>query len=67
MACEKCPVCQVSINKDVVQFSFGKPGTRDRLWARVCQYVEKQKPGCINKSKDFTHSPKEVDFYYEEL
>ncbi len=43
-----CPVCNVSITEDgQVNFSTGSPGTRARLYARVCNYV--QKPGCINQ------------------
>ena len=42
-----CPVCGVSINEDgQVNFAAGSPGTRSRLYARVCHYA--QKPGCIN-------------------
>ena len=43
-----CPVCNVSITADnQVHFSNGSPGTRARLYARVCQYT--QKPGCVNQ------------------
>ena len=46
-----CPVCNVSITADdQVNFSNGRPGTRARLYARVCQYA--QKPGCINQSSE---------------
>ncbi len=45
-----CPVCGVKIVKmignDRVLFSYGSPGTREKLWQRVCQYV--QKSDCIN-------------------
>ncbi len=45
---EICPVCGVSITEDgQVNFSTGSPGTRARLYARVCHYT--QKPGCINQ------------------
>lgn len=44
--CEICPVCQVTIEGDSVKFSCGKPGTRERLWARVCQYAKQN--GCTN-------------------
>jgi len=43
-----CPVCGVSILGDEVQFSSGAPGTRARLYARVCQYTSK--PECINRN-----------------
>ncbi|MCU0570568.1 MAG: hypothetical protein MUF49_28835 [Oculatellaceae cyanobacterium Prado106] len=46
-----CPVCQVKIVKviggDRVIFSVGPAGTREILWKKVCQHV--QKAGCINK------------------
>jgi hypothetical protein len=46
-----CPACSVKILKaiggDRVMFSAGPPGTREILWARVCQHAKK--PGCINK------------------
>lgn len=43
-----CPVCGVSITEDgQVNFSNGTPGTRARLYARVCQYAKK--PECINQ------------------
>lgn len=45
-----CPICHVAIVNDVVHFSNGNPGTRARLYARVCQYA-KQK-GCINQDAD---------------
>ena len=46
MATETCSVCGVEIEGDLVKFSYGKPGSRDRLRARVCVYAKK--PGCIN-------------------
>jgi hypothetical protein len=46
-AAQTCPVCGVTITHNVVRFSSGDPGTRARLYARVCRYV--QKPGCINQ------------------
>lgn len=57
--CQTCPVCGVRVvldeqdpSRDQVLFSFGKPGTRGKLWARVCNYIQKDKDkreGCINK------------------
>lgn len=42
-----CPACGVRITDDgEVLFSVGKPGTKERLYARVCQFSKK--PGCIN-------------------
>lgn len=50
---ETCPVCGVKImtgivGGDRVMFSAGPPGTRSKLYARVCRYVDKA--GCINKA-----------------
>lgn len=46
-----CTVCQVRIQclpqGDRVYFSYGPPGTRLKLWQRVCQHVDKA--GCINR------------------
>jgi hypothetical protein len=49
---QTCSVCGVKIlagivGGDRVIFSAGPPGTRAKLYARVCRYVNK--PGCINK------------------
>ena len=46
MATETCSACGVEIEGDLVKFSYGKPGSRDRLRARVCIYAKR--PGCIN-------------------
>ena len=46
-----CPICKISITEDgQVKFSTGSPGTRARLYARVCQYA--RKPGCINQDAE---------------
>ena len=46
-----CPVCSIAITEDgQVNFSTGNPGTRARLYARVCQYA--RKPGCINQESE---------------
>ncbi|MGK7933831.1 MAG: hypothetical protein AB4041_20710 [Microcystaceae cyanobacterium] len=59
---ETCPVCGVKIeNGDKVIFSSGPAGTRARLWARVCNYVEK--PDCINKDTDGIGEIGENDYY----
>ncbi|MBF2034514.1 MAG: hypothetical protein IGR92_03300 [Leptolyngbyaceae cyanobacterium T60_A2020_046] len=62
---QTCPVCGVKImtgvvGGDRVMFSAGPPGTRARLWARVCQYVEKA--GCINPQGG-AQAPAKADFY----
>lgn len=56
---KQCPVCQVKIGpRGTVYFSHGKPGTKARLYARVCQYASI--PGCIN---DFEGEISENDTY----
>jgi hypothetical protein len=51
---QTCPVCGVRIEAaasgDRVYFSYGPPGTRAKLWSRVCQYA--QKPACINGDRE---------------
>ncbi len=61
---EICPVCRVKIetgNGDKVIFSSGSPGTRAKLWARVCQYVKK--PGCINQEQEAIGTISANDYY----
>ena len=61
MTCESCPVCGVKIKEDSVMFSYGKPGSRERLYARVCRYA-KDRDNCINQEhSNFT----EEDCYAE--
>ena len=65
MDTQTCPVCGVKImvgvvGGDRVLFSSGPAGTRARLWARVCQYVDK--PGCIN-ADGANQTPSKDDFY----
>lgn len=62
---ETCPVCGVKIlagivGGDRVLFSAGPPGTRAKLYARVCRYVDK--PGCINKEGG-SQSIQSSDYY----
>jgi len=42
-----CSACGVEIEGDLVKFSYGKPGSRDRLRARVCIHA-KRPLDCIN-------------------
>ncbi len=57
-----CPVCGVTIlGKDKVIFSSGPPGTRAKLWARVCQYT--QSPACINQEGGSQGPLQSSDFY----
>lgn len=59
---EVCPVCGVKIEGgDKVIFSTGSPGTRARLWARVCNYV--QKKDCINQDTDAIGTISGNDYY----
>lgn len=45
-----CPACGVTItDTGEVLFSVGKPGTKERLYARVCQFSKK--PDCINNGE----------------
>ncbi|MGF1601318.1 MAG: hypothetical protein ACFCU8_04740 [Thermosynechococcaceae cyanobacterium] len=50
-ALSTCPVCGVSIAADGrVNFTVGQPGTRAKLYARVCTF--NQQPGCINQQPE---------------
>ena len=60
---ETCPVCGVTIVDNEVLFSTGRPGTRARLHARVCQYVNK--PDCINQDPDLIGEVLREDGYIE--
>lgn len=57
---EVCPVCQVQIDGDRVLFSHGEPGTRSRLYARVCRFTKKD--GCINGPQDYTENDEYGNF-----
>jgi hypothetical protein len=58
----RCPACGVVITPDdSVLFSYGKPGTRARLWARVCQYAKR--PDCINKDETKIGDVTPEDYY----
>lgn len=47
--CSSCGV-KIDVETNQVYFSYGKPGTRSKLYARVCQYA-KDKDSCINKGE----------------
>ncbi|MGB7414062.1 MAG: hypothetical protein WA902_07625 [Thermosynechococcaceae cyanobacterium] len=50
-ALSTCPICGVSVTVDGrVNFTVGQPGTRAKLYARVCKF--NQKPGCINQQSE---------------
>lgn len=62
---QTCSVCGVKIlvgivGGDRVLFTAGPPGTRARLYARVCRYVDKA--GCINKDGG-SQSASSSDYY----
>ena len=53
---QRCSLCQVEIQgmaggNDLVYFSHGGPGTRSKLWARVCQFLnsDEKKRQCLNQ------------------
>jgi hypothetical protein len=60
-----CPVCGVKIipmgNTDRVIFSTGGPGSRAKLWARVCSFVNR--PGCINQDQQKIGQINMGDYY----
>lgn len=59
---ETCPICKVVIEDDAkVLFSYGPPGTRARLWARVCNYAKN--PGCINQCEEKIGDVASSDYY----
>lgn len=57
---KECSACGVKIVGDQVLFSFGTPGSKERLYARVCQFAKK--PGCINTVASLDNC-KSNDFY----
>ena len=60
---EVCSVCGVKIVEgDQVLFSHGDPASRARLYARVCQYV--QKPACINQNSEVIGVVSSRDHYH---
>ncbi len=61
---QTCPVCGVSIAEDgTVNFSTGNPGTRARLYARVCQYTQNE--GCINQDTQLIGELSSADKFEE--
>ncbi|NJM98546.1 MAG: hypothetical protein HC800_16535 [Phormidesmis sp. RL_2_1] len=66
---QTCPICSVKImvgvpGGDRVLFSSGPPGTRAKLWARVCQFTKKS--GCLNpQGKEETIA--DDDYYKPEV
>lgn len=63
MNCGICPTCGVTISENgQVLFSYGGSGTRERLYARVCQYA-KDKSNCINQVPGITERVTPQDGY----
>jgi hypothetical protein len=68
----QCTLCQVEIQgmvggKDLVHFSQGAPGTRAKLWARVCQYLRtpEQCASCLNQDAALRGEVTTSDYYAE--
>jgi hypothetical protein len=64
-----CPLCQVKIQSSAIAaqevcFSTGASGSRAKLWARVCQYVQ-DRGSCINSDAQLRSEPGPSDFYGE--
>ena len=53
--------------KDLVHFSQGAPGTRAKLWARVCQYLrtDEQKAQCLNQDTSQLGAVQPSNFFAE--
>ena len=53
--------------KDLVHFSQGAPGTRAKLWARVCQYLRtpEQCGQCLNQDPTLRGVVSSGDYYAE--
>ncbi|GFE67624.1 hypothetical protein [Chroococcus sp. FPU101] len=60
-----CPVCGVKIQKmigsDRVVFAHGPAGTRAKLWARVCKFVDNSQ--CINQDEKAIGAVTTTDYY----
>ncbi len=52
---------------DLVHFSQGAPGTRAKLWARVCQYLrsDEQRGQCLNQDLNQRGAVVQSDYYAE--
>ncbi|MFN9643702.1 MAG: hypothetical protein ACK6BG_00950 [Cyanobacteriota bacterium] len=68
----RCNLCTVEIQgmaggADLVHFSQGAPGTRAKLWARVCQYLRtpEQCSRCINQDPSLRGEVSGSDYYAE--
>ena len=67
----RCNLCHVEIEGlvggDRVIFSMGAPGTRAKLWARVCQYLRtpEQCSQCINQDASLRGEVVQSDYFAE--
>ena len=68
----RCTLCEVEIQslaggQDLVHFSLGAPGTRSKLWARVCQYLRtpEQCAQCLNQDPRLRGDVSNSDYYAE--
>jgi len=68
----RCTLCYVEIQslaggQDLVHFSLGAPGTRSKLWARVCQYLRtpEQCGQCLNQDPSLRGEVSNSDYYAE--
>ncbi len=69
---QRCSLCQAEIEGmvgggDLVHFSVGAPGTRAKLWARVCQYLRspEQTGACLNQDPGRRGEVTAADHYAE--
>ena len=69
---QRCSLCQVDIQamaggNDLVYFSHGGPGSRAKLWARVCQYLrsDEQKRQCLNQDPAVPGQVQASDYFAE--
>lgn len=59
-----CSRCGVRIEGETVHFSYGKNGSRSRLYARVCQFALKRGAAdCANQFNPETETIKQSDYY----
>jgi hypothetical protein len=69
---QRCSLCQVEIQgmaggQDLVYFSHGGPGSRAKLWARVCQYLrsDDQLKQCLNQDPSRRGMVQASDYFAE--
>jgi hypothetical protein len=69
---QRCSLCQVEIQgmaggQDLVYFSHGGPGSRAKLWARVCQYLrsDEQLRQCLNQDPSLRGTVQASDYFAE--